>query len=42
MKMFIVLAVCVAVALARPAAEDAETTVLRSESDVRPDGYEFA
>lgn len=42
MKMFIILAVCIAVAMAAPAESDQQTTVLRSESEVNPDGYKFA
>lgn len=41
MKMFIVFAVVVAAALAAPI-DDSLTTVLKSESEVNPDGYKFA
>lgn len=41
MKMFIVLAVLIACALAAPI-DDSQTTVLRQESEVNPDGYKFA
>lgn len=39
--MFIVFAVIVAAALAAPI-DDSQTTVLKSESEVNPDGYKFA
>lgn len=41
MKMFIVLAALIACAIAAPV-DNSEVTVLKSESDVRPDGYSFA
>lgn len=40
MKMFIVFAVVIAVAIAAPT--DKDTTVLRSESEVGIDSYKFA
>lgn len=40
MKMYIVLAVLVAAALAAPV-DDSKTIVLSQTSDVRPDGFEF-
>lgn len=40
MKVFIVLAVLVAACLAAPV-DDSQTVILKSESDVRPDGFEF-
>lgn len=42
MKIAIVFAALFAVALAAPAQDYANAEVLRLESDVRPEGYNFA
>lgn len=42
MKFAIVLAAVLAVAMALPAGNPKEDTVLRYDADVKPDGYNFA